>query len=334
MMAEATAMITTERAPAELVEVERPIPFDAAKAVFASSLFDRSEKTKAVYIGAIDHFGDWLATRGIEGVNYVVISDLMAYRAHWQEKLDGGEYKPATVAKRLVGVRLFLTHCAVEGFVKSGITKARIATYLKSPKGAKGEKLPVYLDTAEITALLSVITSSRDYALCNLALGSGLRASELVDLRVGDLQPQRGGAAILTVRRGKGNKRRAFRIPPEVFGPVADYVKMTGRSFRRKRDHDTHVFPSRQNAHLTRSRIDQLVKQYFAEAGIERPAHAHVLRHSFATHYCLNEGSVVALSLILGHADVNTSMVYVHLADMVRGDKWRATWLHKRRKRV
>jgi len=326
------ALIPSEREG--LTEATRPIPFEAARAIFVSTLYDRSEKTQAAYIEALEHFQAWLADRGVVGVNHITIADLMDYRAWWQERLERGEYKPATVAKRLVAVRLFLTHCAVEGLLRPGITKARIKSYLKSPKAERGEKLPVYLNAEEIAALLDVITDLRDSALFTLALGSGLRVSELVELRVDDLQPQKGGAAILTVRKGKGNKRRSFRIPPEVFRPVAEYVKATGRSFRRKRDLDTFVFRTRQSEHLSRARVDQLIKRYFAEAGIEKPAHAHVLRHTFATQYILAGGSVVALSLILGHADVNTTMVYVHLADMVRGDTWRATWLKRGRNRV
>lgn len=222
-MTEATAITAVERT--ELTETERPIPFEAAFSVWLASLIDQSNRTKEIYSRSVADFIEWLKARGLEGVNQIVIADLMAYRAEWQAKLDAGEYERSALANRLVAVRRFLTHCAVEGFLRPGINKARIQTYLKSPKQEQGTKLPVYLEKDEIRRLRRAATNKRDKALLVLALGAGLRVSELVNLKVGDLKPQKDGGAILEIRNGKGNKSRSFRIPKKVgirSGPISE----------------------------------------------------------------------------------------------------------------
>ena len=321
-----TAITVVERT--ELIETERPIPFEAAFSVWLASLIDQSERTKEIYSRSVADFIEWLETRGLQGINQIVIADLMAYRAEWQARLDAGEYKRSAVANRLVAVRRFLEHCAVEGFLRQGITKARIQTYLKSPKGERGTKLPVYLEKDEIRRLIRAATNKRDKALLVLALGAGLRVSELVNLKVGDLNPQKDGGAILEVRNGKGNKSRSFRIPQKVMSPIRAYLRESSRSFRRRADLETHLFDSfGQNGNLTRGRVNQIVAECVKQAGVEKPVSPHTLRHTFATHFCIGGGNPVALAEILGHANLDTTMVYVHLARMITEGSYEADWL-------
>jgi len=328
-MSEAIAIIPVPVAErTELIETERPIPFEAAVSVWLASLIDQSERTKEIYSRSVADFIDWLEARGLQGVNQIVIADLMAYRAEWQAKLDTGEYKRSAVANRLVAVRKFLIHCAVEGFLKPGVTKARIQTYLRSPKSERGTKLPVYLEKDEIRQLTRTATNKRDKALLVLALGAGLRVSELVSLKVGDLKPQKDGGAILEVCNGKGNKSRSFRIPQKVMTPIRAYLRESGRNFRRRADLESHLFDSfGQNGKLTRGRVNQILVECVQQARIEKPVSPHTLRHTFATHFCIGGGNPIALAEILGHANLDTTMVYVHLAKLVTEDSYEANWL-------
>lgn len=325
-MTEATAITVVERT--ELVETERPVPFEAAVSVWLASLIDQSERTKEIYSRSVTDFIEWLEARGLEGVNQIRIDSFMGYRAEWQAKLDAGEYKRSTVANRLVAVRRFLEHCAVEGFLRPGITKARIQTYLKSTKRERGTKLPVYLEKDEIRRLIRAAANKRDKALLVLALGGGLRVSELVNLKVGDVKPQKDGGAILEVRNGKGNKSRSFRIPKKVMNPIRAYLRESGRSFRRRADLESHLFDSfGQNGKLTRGRVNQIVAECVKQAGVEKRVSPHTLRHTFASHFCIGGGNPVALAEILGHANLDTVMVYVHLARMITEGSYEADWL-------
>jgi len=324
-MTETTALTITERE--ELVEAQQPISFAAATAIFWAANTDLSERTRKVYSDAIEDFCLWLRDQGLAGVNEITIRDLTVYRAEWQVKLDGGELTRRTLANKLVGIRRFLKHLAIEGLLKSGITPERIDTYLKSPRLSKGKASPVWLNKEEIADLRRVITDPRDLAMITLALGAGLRVGELVNLQLRHFTPLQGGRALLRVEAGKGHKDREFTIPARVFRAVRQYVEETGRSFRRKRDQDALVFQSRQGEGLSERRVNQLLAAYTAAAGIVKPVSAHTLRHTFATQFLIGGGSVIVLNRILGHANLDTTMIYAHIADMVRGQQWEAEWL-------
>ncbi len=319
------AMIITERN--ELATTGQTVPFAAAGTIFWAANLDLSERTHKVYNEAISHFCLWLRGQGLEGVNEITIRDLMGYRAEWQARLDGGELTLRTLANKLVGIRRFLKHLAIEGLLRPGLTPERIDTYLKSPRLRRGKAAPVWLNKEEIADLQQVITLPRDLAMITLALGAGLRVSELVSLRLRHFTPLSGGRALLHVEAGKGRKDREFTIPPRVFRVVHGYVQETERSFRKKKDQDALIFGSRQGDGLSKRRFNQLLAGYTAAAGIAKPVSAHTLRHTFATQFLIGGGSVIVLSRILGHANLDTTMIYAHIADMVRGQQWKADWL-------
>jgi site-specific recombinase XerD len=300
---------------------------DAERVFLASLAGKRTDRTRALYKESLGHFRAWAEGRGIATVTALVPAHLVGYREAWQALLDAGKYKPATVGNRLVAVRRFLLRCLTEGFLQPGMTRERIATYLESPQDKRLGKLPEYLERDEITTLLGTIQATRDKAIFTLALGSGLRVSELVALRVGDLRPLPKGGAILEVREGKGGKARSFAIPPEVFTPVREWAEADGRSWRREKDKETWLFPGNNGDHLARQRVFQLLASYVHAAGLQKPVHPHSLRHTFATHYMAEGGNPVALAEILGHANLNYIMVYAHLGNMLREEGYKAPWV-------
>ncbi|MBM3187533.1 MAG: hypothetical protein FJZ90_02300 [Chloroflexi bacterium] len=312
----------------DLLTAPMGISWEDAERVFLASLAGkRSERTRALYKESLAHFRGWAEGRGIGTVTALVPDHLVGYRVAWQALLDAGKYKPSTVGNRLVAVRRFLLRCLTEGFLQPGMTRERIATYLESPQDKRLGKLPEYLERDEITALLGSIQAVRDKAIFTLALGSGLRVSELVALRVGDLRPLPKGGAILEVREGKGGKARSFAIPPEVFTPVREWTEADGRSWRREKDRETWLFPGSNGDHLTRERVFQLLASYAHAAGLQKPVHPHSLRHTFATHFMAEGGNPVALAEILGHANLNYIMVYAHLGNMLREEGYKAPWV-------
>jgi len=312
----------------DLLTTPMGISWDDAERVFLASLAGRrSERTRALYKESLAHFRAWAEGRGIGTVTALVPDHLVGYRQAWQALLDAGKYKPSTVGNRLVAVRRFLLRCLTEGFLQPGMTRERIATYLESPQDKRLGKLPTYLEREEIAALLGAMSSRRDRAIFTLALGSGLRVSELVALRVGDLRPLAKGGAILEVREGKGGKARSFAIPPEVFTPVREWAEAEGRSWRREKDRDAWLFAGSNGDHLTRERVFQLLASYAHAAGLQKPVHPHSLRHTFATHYMAEGGNPVALAEILGHANLNYIMVYAHLGNMLREEGYKAPWV-------
>ena len=165
------------------------VPWPAAIEVFRGSLAGRTKRTVEIYTDGVKRLWSWADDRGIDTVTAMAPADLVAYRAMWQTKLDAGEYMPSLVSNRLVAARRFLLHCSVEGFLSPAMTRERILTYLQSPKDPRAKRLPTYLDRAEIKALLDAVHTARDRAIFTLALGSGLRVSELLGLHVAICAP-------------------------------------------------------------------------------------------------------------------------------------------------
>jgi len=324
-MSNEMALTITERAALARAEV---IPLQGAIGVYEASITDLADTTLAVYDHTLGEFAAWLGERGVGDALQITPGDLIAYRRAWQEAMDRGEVKPSTVGKKLVACRRFLKHCHLEGLTRPELTPERVDTYLKSPKGNGRGRLPDYLEVEEIQALLEAAGSARDRALITLALGSGLRVTELCDLVLGDLRPLADGGAILEVREGKGRKPRSFRIGPEVFDPVRAYVEADGRTWRSVGDLEAPLFQGwGKELRLTRQRIYQIVKLAAERALIQKPVHPHTLRHTFATHFTIAGGNPVALAEILGHANLDYVQTYTHLGRMITGQGYRATWL-------
>jgi integrase/recombinase XerD len=134
----------------------------------------------------------------------------------------------------------------------------------------------------------------------------------------------------LTVRHGKGEKERSFRIDGPVFQVVKAYIEGTGRSFANSKDLASVLFRSRQgNGGLTTVRAWQIITSYAREAGIAKVTSPHVMRHTFATQCLLQRKAppVQVLHKVLGHSQLDTTMRYAHIADQARMYSLTGSWL-------
>jgi len=204
-------------------------------------------------------------------------------------------------------------------------------------------RLPVVLSRGEVSALLSRLRGPV-WLMASLMYGTGLRLLECVELRVKDLNFDRGE---LTIRDGKGGKDRVTMLPASLKRPLADHLNRVkaqheadvaeGRgsvalpgSLRTKYPNAPlewawqWVFPStrfyvdretheRRRHHLHESVLQRAVKDAARAAGISRPATPHTLRHSFATHLLEAGYDIRTIQELLGHRDVSTTMVYTHV---------------------
>jgi integrase/recombinase XerD len=203
---------------------------------------------------------------------------------------------------------------AVRGFYKFLLTDAHIkknpAEDLPAPQ--KGFYLPNFLNQTEIEQLLaapdvSQETGLRDRAILELMYACGLRVSETVDLRIGDIELDAG---ILTCR-GKGGKTRKIPVGTSAVEWLKSYLPLR----RRKENIEVNnLFVTSAGRPLTRQVIFKLVKEYAEKAGLEDVS-PHTLRHSFATHLVQNRADVRSVQQMLGHADISTTQIYTHITD-------------------
>lgn len=164
----------------------------------------------------------------------------------------------------------------------------------------------MYLEEKEILAFFRVISSKRDRAIFRLIYHHGLRAHEPGKLQLADFRER---DHVLYIYRGKGSISRQHQLVDSAFKALKAYL------------HDDRgsapgpLFPSRQNGPITRGRLDQLMKEYCAAAGIRREkAHLHALKHSCGTHLSERGASPQEIQDWLGHRDSRSTDIYTHFS--------------------
>lgn len=171
------------------------------------------------------------------------------------------------------------------------------------------EKLPNFLTIEQVEKLFSIPDISqevglRDRAMLELMYACGLRVSELVSLKISDIDL---GTCILTCY-GKGSKMRRVPIGSDAVEWLRKYMKIRSQ----KKTKVANLFVSSLGKPLTRQEVFLLVKKYAEKAGIEDLS-PHVLRHTFATHLVQNGADIRSVQKMLGHTDISTTQIYTHL---------------------
>lgn len=212
-----------------------------------------------------------------------------------------------TISRNLASVRCFYKFMIANGFMDSNPAKG-----VKLERAEK--KLPQVLSGAEIELLLAQpdITEPkgcRDKAMLELLYATGIRASELINLNLKDINLRAG---ILYCNGAKGI--RSIPVYPSAIVSVSDYIYRM-RGILIGPDSGNALFVNLNGGRLTRQGFWKIIKGYALEAGIIKEITPHTLRHSFALHLLENGASVKDIQTMMGHADISSTQVYVQLLD-------------------
>ena len=217
---------------------------------------------------------------------------------------------PRSVARAVACCRGFYRFLALEGRLKTSP-----ADDLRPPRAWKA--LPRYLSTEEVDRLLAQpdVTTPRglrDRALLELLYATGMRVSELVGLRPGDVDLE---ASYLTCT-GKGEKQRIVPIGDEAAVWVRRYLRGARAALLGKR-RSPRLFVNARGGGLGLTRVGfwKILKAYGRQAGLRSSISPHVLRHSFATHLLDRGADLRAIQMMLGHADLSTTQIYTHVLE-------------------
>jgi integrase/recombinase XerD len=215
---------------------------------------------------------------------------------------------PRSVARHLSAIRQFHRYLVREGHAPGDPT-----SHLESPRPWR--RLPAVLSVEEVERLLTAGRQEtprglRDRAMLEVMYASGLRVSELVGLRLADLDLATGILRVL----GKGDKERLVPLGDVAAETLRAYLARGRPRLEKGRMASPHVFLGRHGRGLTRQMFWQLVKQYVRAAGITKAVTPHTLRHSFATHLLERGADLRSVQLMLGHADIGTTEIYTHLS--------------------
>jgi integrase/recombinase XerD len=237
----------------------------------------------------------------------VTRDDLVDFLAGlYRERLES-----RTVARHLVTLRNFFRFSQIQDAIA-----ADPSINLESPKIRRS--LPGYLRLEEVERLLNqpdakTTLGVRDRAMIEVLYSTGLRVSELVGLRVSDLDGKSGCVRCI----GKGDKERIVPVGRSALGMVDKYLRDARPQLLRqtKGANSAALFVNRRGVPLSRVGVWKILSAYGRRAGLRVALTPHMLRHSFATHLLERGADLRSVQLMLGHADISTTQIYTHVVE-------------------
>lgn len=218
--------------------------------------------------------------------------------------------KSASIARKTSAIRQFFKFCCLERGLKENP-----ADQLQSPQ--PDQRLPKSLSIEEVTALLASaetglattqpFAQARDCAMVYVLYATGLRISELVSLRLDQIDLETGAIRV----KGKRGKERIALIAPVAGEKLHLYLTQHRESVHPQ---SNHVFLNHRGQSISRQAFWKALKNLALHAGIRSSICPHMLRHSFATHLLQSGIPLRSLQMLLGHSDLSTTQIYTHLA--------------------
>jgi len=225
----------------------------------------------------------------------------------YYEKKKG--LQPSTIARKIAAIRRFFNY-----LLKEGLISADPSICLELPK--QPFRLPKDLSQAEMAQLLDSLeppanaVDFRDLAMLELLYAAGLRVSELLSLKISDVDLNLGYVRCI----GKGNKERVVPIGGRAIETVKNYLTVARPQWV-KNNQERTLFLNQKGRPLTRQWFWQMINKRARKAGINKHISPHTVRHSFATHLLEGGANLRSVQELLGHASVSTTQIYTHLTD-------------------
>jgi integrase/recombinase XerD len=248
-------------------------------------------------------FAHFAAGRTVKGADAIRSIDVLDFLVHLTER----KLSARSQARRLVALRQLFKFLKAERVVPVDPTEdVDLPRY--------GRKLPDFLSVDEVDRLLTAPDrrtprGARDAAMLETLYATGLRVSELIKLRLRDMNFDAGYLMAL----GKGRKERLVPIGEAAIASVRAYVESARGVFAGPRALDT-LFLTHHGRAMTRQGFWKLIGRYAVAAGIRKRISPHKLRHSFATHLVERGADLRAVQAMLGHADIGTTEIYTHVS--------------------
>ena len=244
--------------------------------------------TKITYVSILEDFIKSINARVVEDLNILVIDNFI-------DTLSLRGYKPKTIKNKIVVIRSFIKFLYSKNLIDIRPEAIEI------PKTTEVEAN--FLDEEEQLALIKSARNLRDKALIMTILSSGLRASEILNLKEDDLYRRS-----LIVSRGKGGKPRVTFIDP--------LTEKSIREYHHKREvNSVFVFTNSFGKPLSRQYLSRMISETALRAGIKKRVSAHTLRHSFATNMLRKGARIEDVQPLMGHSNISTTRLYMHFTN-------------------
>ncbi len=230
-------------------------------------------------------------------------ADLLEFIA---ARVEGGA-KPRSTARQLSSFRRFFRY-----IMREGLRDIDPTADIEMPR--IGRSLPKTLSEDEVDSLLNAPNTDeplghRDRAMLELLYATGLRVSELINLKQSQINFNQGVLRIV----GKGDRERLIPLGEESQRWLKDFIDGPRMEILLERQTD-YLFPTRRGDRMTRQAFWHIIKRYAEKAGVRRKMSPHSLRHAFATHLLNRGADLRVVQLLLGHSDLSTTQIYTHVA--------------------
>jgi len=247
-------------------------------------LFTFIEKNKVDSLTKISsqHISDFLAELNISGLNITSIN------------------------RCIVSVKQFFKYLMLENILKTDPTVDLISPRMKKsiPEVLSLEDIEKILNAPDLTKYEGL----RDAAMLEVLYASGLRVTELVELKQININYDHGYLIVM----GKGSKERIVPIGITSIKKIKDYLNLSRPHLIKEKISD-YLFITRRGSNFTRQGFWKIIKAYAIDAGIEKNISPHTIRHSFATHLLERGADLRTIQLLLGHSDISTTQIYTHV---------------------
>ncbi len=261
-----------------------------------------SKNTIEAYSNDVRKFAQYLEDAEIKHWSQVDNGVVRGYMAAMQQD----EITNTTRARNVAALKSFFRFLYMERY-----TEYNLAELLDTPR--KEKTLPKYLTLEEVERLMNAPDTTtfygcRDKAMLELLYAAGLRVSELITLRLSDINFEMAYVRCF----GKGAKERVIPLGRYALAALEQYINHCRPQIENNWQTDT-LFLNKKGKGMSRQGFWKIIKKYGTEAGITAELTPHVLRHSFATHLLSNGADLRAIQEMLGHADIATTQIYTHV---------------------
>jgi integrase/recombinase XerD len=261
-----------------------------------------SSNTIESYKNDLIFYQNYLKEKGIDSFLKVNRQDISDFMLKQKEK----NLSASSISRRLSCLKTFYRFLLREKIISSDPTEA-----MQSPKLWK--KVPDTLNIEEIERLIAqpnirTKIGIRDKAILDMMYATGMRVSEVVNLKLEQLNLEMGFLRCI----GKGNKERIIPLGRYACNAIKRYIQESRNLLLGKKQSE-YLFLNRRGYPISRQGLWKIIKKYARMAGIKKPVRPHIIRHSFATHLLEGGADLRSVQEMLGHSDISTTQVYTHI---------------------
>ena len=268
---------------------------------FMTDIRHKSLNTVESYKRDVTQYISYLDGTGVTDISSTTKTTVLSYLLYLQKEGRAS----STVSRTLASLRSYYLFMMQNGVVKSNPTSNLEAPHVekKIPKILSGEEVELLLEQPKDCDNKGI----RDKAMLELLYATGIRVSELINLDVSDVN-----VPMSFVRCKGGKKERIIPMGHQAKDALENYINNV-RKYMVKDENETALFVNCSGARLSRQGFWKLIKYYQHIAGIETDITPHTLRHSFAAHLLENGADLHSIQEMMGHADISTTQMYLHL---------------------